>query len=442
MLDKIISYTQKFNMLSPDITVVAGLSGGADSVCLTFVLNELSRQIGFKLEAVHVNHNLRGSESDSDQLFCENFCKKLCIPLTVVSCNVTDYAEKNRLSTEEAARYLRYKAFSDCSDGKVIATAHNADDNLETVIHNLIRGTAVKGLTGIPPVRDNIIRPLLAVTRAEIEEYLRQNNLTFVVDSSNLSDDYTRNKIRHNIIPLMTQINSSVLKTSVNTISAVSLENSFIESETDKAYALCRTKNGFSGLSSFHKAVRHRCYARLLTEYGLPYNSLRLEQIDSALLNNGKINVSKDFYVLCTKNSLSLVLIKKADYVPPVQLKIGKNHLFPDITLFAEIISRDEFVKLAKINKSLTNFILDYDKIKGNPFIRTRKNGDRIMLSGRNFTSSVKKLINEKIAPQNRAFLHFIEDSEGTVYAEKIGIAQRVAPDDSTTSFLKINIGD
>ena len=438
MLDKIISYTQKFNMLSPDITVVAGLSGGADSVCLTFVLNELSRQIGFKLEAVHVNHNLRGSESDSDQLFCENFCKKIGIPLTVVSCNVKEYAEKNRLSTEEAARHLRYKAFSDCSDGKIIATAHNADDNLETVIHNLIRGTAVKGLTGIPPVRDNIIRPLLAVTRAEIENYLRQNNLTFVVDSTNLSDDYTRNKIRHNIIPLMTQINSSVLKTSVGTIGAVSLENSFIESETDKAYALCRTADGFSGLTSFHKAVRHRCYARLLTEKGLPYSSLRLEQIDYALLHNGKVNISKDFYVLCTKNTLSLVLIIKAGYAPPVELKIGENHLFQDIPLFAELISREEYVK----NKSLRNYVLDYDKLNGKTFIRTRKNGDRIRLIGRDFTSSVKKLINEKIPPQNRAFLHFIEDSEGTVFAEKIGVAQRAAPDDSTTAFLKITIGD
>ena len=150
MLEKIIDYTKKFNMLSPDITVIAGLSGGADSVCLTSVLSKLSRSIGFKLEAVHINHNLRAEESDSDQLFCEKFCEKLGIPLTVVSCNVKDYAEQNKLSTEEAARIMRYKAFADCSEGKFIATAHNADDNGETVLLNLSRGTGLKWLCGIP----------------------------------------------------------------------------------------------------------------------------------------------------------------------------------------------------------------------------------------------------------------------------------------------------
>ena len=437
MLEKIIDYTKKFNMLSPDITVIAGLSGGADSVCLTSVLSKLSRSIGFKLEAVHINHNLRAEESDSDQLFCEKFCEKLGIPLTVVSCNVKDYAEQNKLSTEEAARIMRYKAFADCSEGKFIATAHNADDNLETVVHNLIRGTAVKGLTGIPPVRDNIIRPLLTVTRAEIEQYLEDNSLSYVTDSSNLSDDYTRNKIRHNVIPVMSEINNSLLKTSVITINAISLENSFIEEQTDKAYTECRTNGGFKGLEVFHKAIRHRCYARLLSENNLPYNSQRLEQIDYVLQNDGKINVSKDFYIVSTNFSLSLVLIKKVHSVLPVELQIGENHLFPNKTLSAEIIDRMEY---SKLKNSKDSFFLDYSKLSGKAVIRERKFGDKIQLSGRNFTSSVKKLINERISPSDRAELHFIEDELGTVFAEKLGIAQRVAPDELTTDFLRITI--
>ncbi len=426
MLEKIIDYTKKFNMLSPDITVIAGLSGGADSVCLTSVLSKLSRSIGFKLEAVHINHNLRAEESDSDQLFCEKFCEKLGIPLTVVSCNVKDYAEQNKLSTEEAARIMRYKAFADCSEGKFIATAHN-----------LIRGTAVKGLTGIPPVRDNIIRPLLTVTRAEIEQYLEDNSLSYVTDSSNLSDDYTRNKIRHNVIPVMSEINNSLLKTSVSTINAISLENSFIEEQTDKAYTECRTNGGFKGLEVFHKAIRHRCYARLLSENNLPYNSQRLEQIDYVLQNDGKINVSKDFYIVSTSFSLSLVLIKKVHSVLPVELQIGENHLFPNKTLSAEKIDRMEY---SKLKNSKDSFFLDYSKLNGKAFIRDRKFGDKIQLSGRNFTSSVKKLINERISPSDRAELHFIEDELGTVFAEKLGIAQRVAPDELTTDFLRITI--
>ncbi|MBE6860116.1 MAG: tRNA lysidine(34) synthetase TilS [Ruminococcus sp.] len=440
MLEKIINFTKKFNMLLPDITVVVGLSGGADSICLTTVLNELSHNIGFKLEAVHVNHNLRNAESDNDQLFCEQFCRNLGIPLKVVSCNVSEYAQKNKLSIEEAARIMRYKVFADCSVGKFIATAHNADDNLETVIHNLIRGTAVKGLAGIPPVRDNIIRPLLNVTRAEIEQYLSENNIDFVVDSSNLSDDYTRNKIRHNLIPVMSDINSSLLKTSVSTINAVNLENSFIEEQTDIAYSKCRTENGFTGLLDFHKAIRHRCYARLLTEYKLPYNSLRLEQIDSALLESRKINISKDFYIVCTKSSLSVVLIKKTYSVSPIKLQLGENHLFSDKTLCADIVSHQKYLQQKNINKKFAIYFMDYDKIKGDLFIRNRKFGDKIQLAGRNFTSSVKKLINEKIPTQERPFLHFIDDEMGTVFAEKFGVAQRVAPDELTTEFLRITI--
>ncbi|MDE6091530.1 MAG: tRNA lysidine(34) synthetase TilS, partial [Ruminococcus sp.] len=151
MINKIFSFVKKHNMINKGDTVICGLSGGADSVCLLLVLSELSRKIGFTVKALHVNHCLRGKESDRDEDFCRDLCGKLGIPFTAVSCNVRDFAEKNSLSVEESARKLRYSVFKENSQGGKIATAHNANDNLETVILNLARGSALKGLAGIPP---------------------------------------------------------------------------------------------------------------------------------------------------------------------------------------------------------------------------------------------------------------------------------------------------
>ncbi|MDE7293582.1 MAG: tRNA lysidine(34) synthetase TilS, partial [Oscillospiraceae bacterium] len=188
------------NMLKGHGHVVAALSGGADSVCLLLVLKKLRERLNFALSAVHINHNLRGEESDRDRDFCLRLCEREGIPIRVYSVNAAEYAEKKGYSTEEAARILRYDCFEKESErlsGALIATAHNMGDNTETVLFNLTRGTGVRGLGGIPYKRDNIIRPLLDVSREEIEKYLEAHGQDFVTDSTNLTDDYTRNRIRH-----------------------------------------------------------------------------------------------------------------------------------------------------------------------------------------------------------------------------------------------------
>ncbi|MDE6539854.1 MAG: tRNA lysidine(34) synthetase TilS [Ruminococcus sp.] len=287
MTDKIFSFIKKYNMINKGDTVICGLSGGADSVCLLVVLYRISRKIGFSVKALHVNHCLRGDESNRDENFCRKLCRELNIPFKAVSCNVTAFAEENGLSIEESARKLRYEIFSENSVGAKIATAHNANDNLETVIFNLVRGSALKGLSGIPPVRDNIIRPLLVVSRAEIEEYLRNIGQNYVTDSTNLSDDYTRNKIRHQVLPVLCGINPSLIETSVNSIDAVRSENFMIEEQTEKAFSECRQNNKLFGLNNFNEVIRRRCIARLLTKNSLPYSHDSLIQADNLLINSG-----------------------------------------------------------------------------------------------------------------------------------------------------------
>lgn len=422
--------------------VVCGLSGGADSVCLLLSLCELSESFGITVEALHVNHRLRGDESDRDEDFCRRLCERLDITFTAEACDVKGYAAENGLSTEEAARELRYGIFSRAADGKKLATAHNADDNLETVILNLTRGSALKGLAGIPPVRDNIVRPLLAVSRKEIEEYLSLRGQNFVTDSTNLSDDYTRNKIRHQILPMMKSLNSSLISTSVRSIDGLRSENSFIESQVDLAEKQCLEGSSFTGLSRFHEVVRIRCISRLLMRNNIPVSHDRLRRCDKIAIDGGKLNLSGDLYFVSdgVRAGLEAIGPAAATELLSRSLDLGHNRIFPHTSLYCELITvkgknKDEFV-----NKKLTFDLLDYDKIKGRAVVRNRKFGDRIQLSGRSFTSSVKKLINEKIPPDERGSLHFIEDEEGTVFAEKLGIASRVAPDGNTRRLLKITV--
>ena len=211
MTDKVLSWMRAQRMTKPGDTVVCAVSGGADSVCMLHVLLTLRNAIGVTVEAAHFNHHLRGAESDRDEAFVRELCASLDIPLHSGGGDVRARAAKTHESVEEAARALRYAFFSSLPG--LIATAHTQDDNLETVLLNLTRGTGLAGLCGIPPKRERFIRPMLAVSRAEIEAYLRQNGLSHVTDSTNLLPDARRNRLRQSVIPLLKAENPSLCET-------------------------------------------------------------------------------------------------------------------------------------------------------------------------------------------------------------------------------------
>ena len=188
-------------MLAPGETVLLALSGGADSVALLCAL----RALGYPVRAFHLNHCLRGAESDRDEAFCRALCERLGVPLTVERIDVR--AQTAGEGIEAAARRIRYERLAAAAQGAKIATAHTADDNLETMLFHLARGTGPKGLAGIPPVRDGVIRPLIGVERAQVEAYLAELGQDYVTDSTNLADSYTRNRIRHGVVPALRQIN-------------------------------------------------------------------------------------------------------------------------------------------------------------------------------------------------------------------------------------------
>lgn len=211
-------FIREYDMLRQSDCVVAGVSGGADSVCMLLILSELSETMGFAVKAVHLNHMIRGAEADRDEEFVRSLCERKGIPLECFRRDIPAIAKEEGLSSEEAGRRIRYQLFEETADAAKdeyervrIAVAHNRDDLAETVLFNMARGSSLKGLTGIRPVRDNIIRPILFAGRAEIEEYLEEQKEDFCIDSTNLGDDYSRNKIRHVIIPALKELNAGAV---------------------------------------------------------------------------------------------------------------------------------------------------------------------------------------------------------------------------------------
>ncbi len=207
-LTKVITFSDAHQLLEHQGKYLVALSGGADSVALLIAMHEL----GFNVEGIHCNFHLRGEESDRDENFCQSLCERLGIRLHIAHFATKEYAESHKISIEMAARFLRYDYFEKLRKdvgAADIAVAHHRDDSVETVILNLIRGTGIHGLTGIVPRRGHIVRPLLAVGREEIEAFLASRQQPYITDSSNLTDDVMRNKIRHHIVPAMLEASPS-----------------------------------------------------------------------------------------------------------------------------------------------------------------------------------------------------------------------------------------
>lgn len=217
MQQKVETYIQKHQLLAHDKPIIIGVSGGTDSVVLLHILVSL----GYDCIIAHCNFHLRMEESDRDEEFVRNMAIEYKIPLHCIDFETIKYAEKNGISIEMAARDLRYSWFNELLEkhnAQAIAVAHHADDNIETMLINLVRGTGLRGLKGIPNRNNKVVRPLLCCTRDEIENYLIRQNLEHVEDSTNASVDYNRNKIRNEVLPLLTEINPSVRQTLYNTI--------------------------------------------------------------------------------------------------------------------------------------------------------------------------------------------------------------------------------
>lgn len=410
-----------------DSSILVAFSGGADSTALLHILKKYTATTGAKLFAAHINHCIRGEEADRDEAFCKSFAEKLGVTFFSLRVDVPKLAEQTGESIETAARRVRYEYFDSIMAEhsiKILATAHNADDNLETILFNMARGTGLGGLCGIPNYRSCkngvVVRPILNMEKSDIIAYCRENSLHFVTDSTNADTDYTRNKIRAEIIPVMREINSGAVKNAVRMSENLRADSSclegladlFIEELGDDLSIDCK-KLCTSPAPIVNRAIikiyddisggetleyTHICALRQLAERAVPHSSVSLPLNIEGVIEN--------------KN---LVLRKKQENKPrpdsyETELFAGRNAISQtNCEIFIGTSHSCENVYKNSILMSL-----DSDRIVGNLVARERRGGDRIKNGG--MSKSIKKLMCDKKIPlELRARIPIICDDNGIV---------------------------
>lgn len=438
MICKVKNTLNSFSMLEGADEVIVGFSGGADSVCLLHILNSLKDEFKIKLRAAHVNHCLRGDESERDEKFVRDFCLQNHIELSVLRVNVSEKAKENSMSIEEYGRKVRYDFFKSlCNKNSKIATAHNLNDCEETFIFNLTRGASLNGLTSIPPVRDNIIRPIIECSRNEIEEYCKDNNLDFVTDSTNLSDDYTRNKIRHNIITLLKEINPSFDNTFLRCIDTLRQDNKYIFDKADELFYQSELPFGFDAekIRKAETSLRNRVISRIVHEKcGVVPEKRHIDLIFN-ILNGGKVELF-DRETLIVRKGIMYFLsdVEKRVFNDEVVV-FNDDNKWSNNYITLELSENN----IQKVYKELVLSTLDYDKIVGKLVLRKRQEGDKITLPVRKVTKTLKKLFNEmQISPEERENILVLADDKSVVWVEKIGADQRVVPTKDSKKIVNI----
>ena len=402
MMNKLERFLRENAMATPGDRVICALSGGADSVAMTFAFYLLKEKLGITLEAAHFNHHLRGEESDRDQRFVMDFCDRFEIPLHLGSGKV----EPGPKGLEAAAREARY-AFLRSLPGK-IATAHTADDNAETVLLHLIRGTGLKGLGAIAPVSGNVIRPMLTVTRKEVEAFLLEQGLKHVEDSSNASCDFLRNRVRHGIMPLLKAENPRISENLTAMALRLRQDESCLAADISSAAELT-----VEALREMDPARRSRSLEKMLKQSGVrepEENHIRLME---SLVFSEKPSARASFpgNVTIGRNYDHLQVLEGIRALPKRVLPCPGSVEIPELGLRILSASAD-----APIRTYEAFTVCPAGEITVGP----REPGDAITLQGG--TRSLKKLfIDRKIPASERNLIPVIRDRAGILGVYKIG---------------------
>ncbi len=450
VLQKVINTIKKYSMLSEGDNVIIGLSGGPDSVCLTIILDKLRDNFNLSLSAIYINHGLRPDESRIEESFCKNLCDRLGIGFRAETVNTKEYARLKGLSIQEAGRELRYMVFKKYSEeikAERIVLGHNADDQAETIIMRLLRGTGRKGLAGIPPVRGNIIRPLIEIERSEIEDFLNQQEppVEFMVDSSNLRMDYQRNWIRLKIIPELRQQNPNFVKTISRSSMILSEEDAYLEAIITKAMMRLVSRKDKESIELFlfplarlERPILRRVLIRAIREI-IPFRGFDFVHIEDLirLIKEGRsgdiITLPKGLRAVKRYSTFLLTRKTKVEILlRPLNIP-GEIHLEEINASIKAMVSSVMDETADGKNKA----VFDLDRVILPLKVRKRKEGDYFYPSG---MGNKKKLqdffVDEKIPREERDSIPIIVSGDDVVWVVGFRMDERFKANEKTERCL------
>lgn len=458
MQKKVLKFMEQYHMAEEGERILAAVSGGADSICLLKVLLSLQKEKHYQLFVVHVEHGIRGEDSRKDAEFVENFCKEHKIPCKVYHCKAEVYAREHKMTVEEGARALRYGYFAKAAEvfqADKIAVAHNQNDCAETMLFHLVRGTGLKGMCGILPVRENIIRPLLCVERAEIELYLKEQGQEFCTDKTNEELGYTRNRIRHQVLPVLSDINSqAVFHLNQTAAMAAELEElvgalmqqaetAYVRRENTEVLILqeVQTQKSF-----IQKSLVHQVLAQT-ADSSRDISGIHVQQVLNLLEKQvgRKVNLP---YGMEAERTYMGVRIKKNQLENQQEERYKVWEILPGEVLeipeygyriYTRILEGN--LENQEIPQKIYTKWLDYDKIKGSILLRTRRERDYFIMDTEGRKKKLKKyLIDEKIPREQRDKLLFLSDETHLIWAIGYRIGEDVKVTENTKRILEIHV--
>ena len=461
MIQKTIAFMEKYNMISEQDLVAAGVSGGADSLCLLFVLLEYRKKIPFDLVVVHVNHMIR-EEALSDENFVREICEKEGIPFYSKRVDVKNIAKEQHLSEEEAGRKVRYEAFREALElyqkvefgKKKIAVAHHQGDSAETMLFHLFRGTGIYGMTGILPVNGDIIRPLLNCSRKEIEDYLVKREQKWCIDCTNEEDTYTRNKIRHHILGYADrEINEKATSHVAGAALQLTSLREYLESEVEKITGNV-AKLGqdeisvdIEKLKVYPEFLQSQFLLAMIEKMVPGRKDIGSEHIQGVLnlfskpgtkrLNlPGEVEIVKEYQILWIKRQKKSCFGEKEERF---NIRVGERYFLEDKSILESSLIKPENLDVIEENKYTKYF--DYDKINNCLNVRFRQPGDYIVFNNQGQRKSLKEyFIHEKIPASMRDKIPLIADGNHILWIVGYRISAYYKVTEETENIMQMTI--
>jgi len=441
LLKQVEAATRDFDLLRSGDKILVAVSGGADSTCLLLALHGLSRRLGIRLHAFHLNHLLRGRAADRDEQQVAALCRRVGVPVTILQTDVLKFARRHRLSTEEAGRELRYRFLEQVArltGCNRIATAHNANDNAETVLMNLARGSGLTGLSGIPVRRGRIVRPLIRVERSEIERFLAGHRVRFSHDLSNLRLEHRRNLVRHRLVPVMKRLNPQVVQAISRTSELLRAEDACLASQVaEKVRQVVRPIPGgwrldTASLLKYNICLQRRVLKVLVPE--LSFDDVTVSLRVAAGRIGGRHELGNRTVVWKEREGLFLGRMPPRPGAARLAIRVPGRNRLPEFSVRMDIVTDKRKPALNRGDSE----VFDLDEVRLPLSVRSRRPGDRFAPFGGRTRKLQDILVDDRIPRRERDHLPLLCDQQGILWAIGSRRAHRARVKETTRRFMTV----